>query len=80
LVVGSKPFIVPIPGTTKIHRLEENVGAVNVSLSANDLQEIQNALEEIKIVGDRYPAALQARVGNNHEIATGNLLLFMILT
>jgi aryl-alcohol dehydrogenase-like predicted oxidoreductase len=43
--------------------LEENVGAVNVSLSANDLQEIQNALEEIKIVGDRYPAALQARVG-----------------
>lgn len=62
-LLAQKPFIVPIPGTTKIHRLEENVGAVNVSLSANDLQEIQNALEEIKIVGDRYPAALQARVG-----------------
>lgn len=42
---------------------EENVGAVNVALSEGDLQKIHHALEEIKIVGDRYPAALQARVG-----------------
>jgi aryl-alcohol dehydrogenase-like predicted oxidoreductase len=62
-LLAQKPFIAPIPGTTKIHRLEENVGAVNISLSANELVQINNALNEITIVGDRYPAALQARVG-----------------
>jgi aryl-alcohol dehydrogenase-like predicted oxidoreductase len=62
-LLAQKPFITPIPGTTKIHRLEENAGAVNVSLSANELSRINMALEEIKIVGERYPAALQSRVG-----------------
>ena len=62
-LLAQKPFISPIPGTTKIHRLEENVGAVNLSLSADELLEIDKALKEIEIIGDRYPAALQARVG-----------------
>lgn len=62
-LLAQKPFIAPIPGTTKIHRLEENAGAVNLSLSAAELQRINKALKEIEIVGDRYPAALQARVG-----------------
>ena len=62
-LLAQKPFIAPIPGTTKIHRLEENVDAVNVKLSEEELSRINLALEEIKIVGERYPAALQARVG-----------------
>lgn len=62
-LLAQKPFITPIPGTTKIHRLEENVGAVNLSLAVNELQRIDKALKEIEIIGDRYPAALQARVG-----------------
>lgn len=62
-LLAQKPFIVPIPGTTKVHRLEENVGAVNLSLSTDELKRINNALKEIEIIGDRYPAALQARVG-----------------
>lgn len=62
-LLAQKSYIVPIPGTTKIHRLEENMGTVNLSLSASDLLNIHKALEEIKIVGERYPAALQARVG-----------------
>jgi hypothetical protein len=63
LVVGSKAIHRTDSWYYKNSQIGRNVGAVNVSLSANDLQEIQNALEEIKIVGDRYPAALQARVG-----------------
>lgn len=62
-LLAQKPFIAPIPGTTKIHRLEENVGAVNLSLSTDELKRINDALKEIEIIGDRYPAALQARVG-----------------
>lgn len=62
-LLAQKPFIAPIPGTTKIHRLQENVGAVNLSLSTNEVSRIDNALKEIEIIGDRYPAALQARVG-----------------
>jgi aryl-alcohol dehydrogenase-like predicted oxidoreductase len=62
-LLAQKPFIAPIPGTTKIHRLEENVGAIKISLSPDELQRINNALKEIEIIGDRYPAALQARVG-----------------
>lgn len=61
-LLAQKPYIVPIPGATKIHRLEENAGAVHVSLSANELSSINAALEDIKIVGERYPAAMQARV------------------
>jgi aryl-alcohol dehydrogenase-like predicted oxidoreductase len=58
-----QPWIVPIPGTTKLHRLEENVGAAKVELSANDLKQIENALSQITIVGERYPAHLQKLVG-----------------
>jgi aryl-alcohol dehydrogenase-like predicted oxidoreductase len=62
-LLAQKDWIVPIPGTTKLHRLEENLGAVSVELSATDASEIADALAKIDIVGDRYPAHLQARVG-----------------
>ncbi|MBS0055224.1 aldo/keto reductase [Yersinia sp. Marseille-Q3913] len=62
-LLAQKPWIVPIPGTTKLHRLEENLGALQVALSANDLQNIAATLETVRIQGERYPAAMQARVG-----------------
>jgi len=62
-LLAQKPWIVPIPGTTKLHRLEENIGAANIELTADDLREIQNAASNITIEGDRYPAHLQQRVG-----------------
>ncbi|AVA23357.1 MULTISPECIES: aldo/keto reductase [unclassified Rhizobium] len=61
-LLAQKPWIVPIPGTTKMHRLEENIGAVDVVLTANDLQRIDDALSQIAVQGDRYPPHLQARV------------------
>jgi pyridoxine 4-dehydrogenase len=61
-LLAQKPWIVPIPGTTKLNRLEENVGAANVILTATDLQAIDSALKAIEIVGDRYPAHLQKAV------------------
>ena len=62
-LLAQKPWIVPIPGTTKLHRLEENLGAASVELSDADLGKIAQALADVKIQGDRYPAALRARVG-----------------
>lgn len=62
-LLAQKPWIVPIPGTTKLHRLDENLGAADLELSAADLQRIADALAHVQIQGDRYPAALQARVG-----------------
>ncbi|ALX93727.1 aldehyde oxidase [Serratia fonticola] len=62
-LLAQKPWIVPIPGTTKLHRLEENLGAADLILSQNDLLKITQALEKVKIAGERYPATLQARVG-----------------
>lgn len=62
-LLAQKPWIIPIPGTTKLHRLEENIGAANIELTADDLREIQNAASNITIEGDRYPAHLQQRVG-----------------
>lgn len=62
-LLAQKPWIVPIPGTTKLHRLEENLGAAGVELSPDDATDIASALAKIDIVGDRYPAHLQARVG-----------------
>lgn len=62
-LLAQKPWIAPIPGTTKLHRLEENLGAAEIVLTASDLQKITLALDVIKIVGDRYPASIQARVG-----------------
>jgi aryl-alcohol dehydrogenase-like predicted oxidoreductase len=61
-LLAQKPWIVPIPGTTKLHRLEENIGAAAVELSGNDLSAIEAALKQIKVVGDRYPAQMQQRV------------------
>jgi pyridoxine 4-dehydrogenase len=61
-LLAQQPWIVPIPGTTKLHRLEENIGAAAVALSADDLAAIEQALQTIAIVGDRYPAHLQQRV------------------
>ncbi len=62
-VLAQKPWIVPIPGTTKQHRLVENTGATAVELSANDLQEIERVLAEINVQGARYPQKLQNMVG-----------------
>ena len=62
-LLAQKPWIVPIPGTTKLHRLEENLGAASVTLTAADLREIQDAAARITVHGDRYPAHLAQRVG-----------------
>lgn len=62
-LLAKAPWIVPIPGTTKQHRLLENLGAAEVTLSPDALARINQALEGIDIVGDRYPKHLQARVG-----------------
>jgi aryl-alcohol dehydrogenase-like predicted oxidoreductase len=62
-LLAQKPWIVPIPGTTKLHRLEENLGATNLVLNAEDLRRIQDALSHIQVEGDRYPAHLAARAG-----------------
>lgn len=62
-LLAQKPWIVPIPGTTKLHRLEENLGGAAVQLSEQDLAEIESAASEIKVEGARYPEALQNRVG-----------------
>ncbi|HTZ47377.1 MAG TPA: aldo/keto reductase [Verrucomicrobiae bacterium] len=61
-LLAQKPWIVPIPGTTKLHRLEENLGASNIELSESDLREIGVAVSKIPVQGDRYPAHLQQRV------------------
>lgn len=62
-LLTQKPWIVPIPGTTKLHRLEENVGAAAVELTPAELRDIEGALSRITVQGERYPAHLQARVG-----------------
>jgi aryl-alcohol dehydrogenase-like predicted oxidoreductase len=62
-LLAQKPWIVPIPGTTKLGRLEENLGAVNVELTADDLREIEEAAAAITVHGARYPEHLQQRVG-----------------
>jgi len=62
-LLAQKPWIVPIPGTTKLHRLKENIGAVTIELTPGDLQQIDSALSNIAIQGERYPAQLQQLVG-----------------
>ena len=62
-ILAKKPWIVPIPGTTKLNRLEENIGSAGISLTPEDLRDISSALEKIKIVGDRYPEELEKRTG-----------------
>ena len=62
-LLAQKPWIVPIPGTTKLHRLEENLGAASLELSTDDLQEIRQAVAKIPVQGARYPEALMQMVG-----------------
>jgi aryl-alcohol dehydrogenase-like predicted oxidoreductase len=62
-LLAQKPWIVPIPGTTKLHRLEENIGAANVELSPEDLRELETAASKIAVQGARYPEELQNMVG-----------------
>jgi aryl-alcohol dehydrogenase-like predicted oxidoreductase len=62
-LLAQKSWIVPIPGTTKLNRLEENIGAAGVELTPGDLGEIEDVLSRVTVQGERYPAHLQARVG-----------------
>lgn len=62
-ILARKPWIVPIPGTTKLHRLEENLGAAEVELTADDLSDIERAAAEIKVEGERYPEQLMKTIG-----------------
>jgi aryl-alcohol dehydrogenase-like predicted oxidoreductase len=62
-LLAQKPWIVPIPGTTKLSRLDENIGAVNIQLTSDDLREIESIASKITIQGERYPEALEKRTG-----------------
>jgi aryl-alcohol dehydrogenase-like predicted oxidoreductase len=62
-LLAQKPWIVPIPGTTKLHRLDENIGAVAIELSPDDIREIDNAASKIEVQGDRYPEKLEQLTG-----------------
>jgi aryl-alcohol dehydrogenase-like predicted oxidoreductase len=62
-LLAQKPFIVPIPGTTKRNRLEENLGAVEIDLTQDDLRDIENAASRIEVQGDRYPEHLEQMTG-----------------
>jgi aryl-alcohol dehydrogenase-like predicted oxidoreductase len=62
-LLAQKPWIVPIPGTTKLHRLEENLAAAAIELSADELRQINDTLAATQVEGDRYPSHLQHRVG-----------------
>jgi aryl-alcohol dehydrogenase-like predicted oxidoreductase len=62
-LLAQKPGMAPIPGTTKLHRLEENIGAVSVDLTPEDLREIESAASKITVQGDRYPEKLEQMTG-----------------
>jgi aryl-alcohol dehydrogenase-like predicted oxidoreductase len=62
-LLARKPWIVPIPGTTKLHRLEENIGAVSIELTREDLRNIDAAASEITVLGARYPEKLEQMTG-----------------
>ena len=62
-LLAQKPWIVPIPGTTKLHRLDENIGAVSVELTPDDLRDIENAASKITVQGARYPEKLEQLTG-----------------
>lgn len=62
-LLAQKPWIVPIPGTTKLHRLKENLGAAKIKLTENDLKEIHDAVSQVEVRGARYPEQLQKMVG-----------------
>jgi len=62
-LLAQKSWIVPIPGTTKLHRLEENIGAASLELTPDDLREIEGAASKVTLQGDRYPERLEALTG-----------------
>jgi aryl-alcohol dehydrogenase-like predicted oxidoreductase len=62
-LLAQKPWIVPIPGTTKLHRLEENIGAMSVDLTSDDLRDIDEAALKITVQGARYPEKLEKTTG-----------------
>jgi aryl-alcohol dehydrogenase-like predicted oxidoreductase len=62
-LLAQKPWIVPIPGTTKLHRLDENIGAIAVELTTDDLREIESAASKITVQGARYPEKLEQMTG-----------------
>src|SRR5437899_668348 len=62
-LLAQKPWIVPIPGTTKLHRLEENIGAAAIELTSNDLREIESAASKITVQGARYPEDIEEQTG-----------------
>jgi aryl-alcohol dehydrogenase-like predicted oxidoreductase len=62
-LLAQKPWIVPIPGTTKLHRLDENIGAASIELSLDDLRDIEDAASKIKVQGARYPEKLEQMTG-----------------
>ena len=62
-VLAQKPWIVPIPGTTKLHRLTENIGAASIQFTAAELKEMQEASEQIKVMGTRYTEAMEKSTG-----------------
>jgi aryl-alcohol dehydrogenase-like predicted oxidoreductase len=64
-LLAQRPYVVPIPGTTKLHRLEENIGAANVELTPGDLRQIDEAASQIQPEGDRYAPQQLAMVGRD---------------
>jgi aryl-alcohol dehydrogenase-like predicted oxidoreductase len=62
-LLARKPWILPIPGTTKLHRLEENISAAAIRVTANDLRHIEDAVSKISVQGDRYPQAERELTG-----------------
>jgi aryl-alcohol dehydrogenase-like predicted oxidoreductase len=62
-LLAQKPWIVPIPGTRKLERLVENLGAVKIELTSEELSDINSALSKITVAGDRYPQELEKRTG-----------------
>src|SRR5439155_26887502 len=67
-LLAQRPYIVPIPGTTKLHRLEENIGAASLQLGDADLSEINDGASKIEIAGDRYAPAQMAMVGREAPV------------
>jgi aryl-alcohol dehydrogenase-like predicted oxidoreductase len=67
-LLAQRPYIVPIPGTTKLHRLEENIGSASVLLTADDLSRIDDTASQIEPAGDRYGPALMATVGRETPV------------
>jgi len=62
-LLAQKPWIVPIPGTTKLKRLEENIGAAEIELTSDDLRDIESAASKINVQGDRYPERFEQMAG-----------------